>query len=292
MRAAAEDYVERGWPVFVLGRSKRPVANCKTCKTATADHNPQTCDCLTCHGFYAATTNLDRVHEMLARVPRGLLAIRTGTTSGLFVVDIDPRNGGQLDPATMTPTRAIKTGSDGWHLYYQHPGGVLPSQPLPGVDGVDIKADGGYVVAPPSTHPETGRPYRVAVDLEVQEIPRALRDAVTGTRSAAARATVDSPLRQPTAAGLPRPFGAGGISHPDKLLVAHLGAVARARKGSRRKTLYGAARGLARMVVAGALTHSEAVDALTDAGRAAEQTDRDIRTAVAGGFRAEGLHAA
>ena len=94
-------------------------------------------------------------------MPRGLLAIRTGTAAGLAVVDIDPRNGGQIDPALMTPTATVATGGGGWHLYYRYPGGpLLPA--LPGRAGVDVKADGGYVVAPPSIHPGTGRRYRWA----------------------------------------------------------------------------------------------------------------------------------
>ena len=83
----------------------------------------------------------------------------------------------------------------------------------------------------------------------------------------------------------------GGISHPDKLLSAHLDAVRRAAEGHRRTTLYGAARGVARMVAAGAIDHTAAVAALTDVGREAEQTDREIRAAIAGGFRDEGIAA-
>ena len=52
---AALDAADRGWPVFVLGRSKRPLANCPACRNPPADHDPAVCDCLTCHGFYAAT---------------------------------------------------------------------------------------------------------------------------------------------------------------------------------------------------------------------------------------------
>jgi hypothetical protein len=140
--------MERGWPVFVLGRSKRPVANCPACRTATPGHDPARCECLTCHGFHAATLDPARLAAMLTAVPRGLLAIRTGTAAGLAVVDIDPRNGGQVDRALMTPTAAVATGGGGWHLYYRHPGGPLLTA-LPGRAGVDVKADGGYVVAPP-----------------------------------------------------------------------------------------------------------------------------------------------
>jgi hypothetical protein len=68
----------------------------------------------------------------------------------------------------------------------------------------------------------------------------------------------------------------GGISHPDKLLAAHLDAVRRAPKGKRRATLYGAARGVARMVAAGAIDQADAVTALTFVGHQAAQSDRDI----------------
>src|SRR2546429_5349672 len=102
--AAARGYVAAGWPVFVLGRSKRPVANCQACRLAGPDHDPQACTCLTCHGFYAATTDPDRIRAMLATLPHGLLAIRTRTASGLLVLDIDPRHGGHVHPALLDPT--------------------------------------------------------------------------------------------------------------------------------------------------------------------------------------------
>jgi hypothetical protein len=98
---------------------------------AEADHDRTGCGCLTCHGFYAATSSPARLSAMLGAVPGGLLAIRTGAVSGLCVVDIDPRNGGQLDPALMTPTATVATGGGGWHLYYCHPG-VSTAAMLPG----------------------------------------------------------------------------------------------------------------------------------------------------------------
>ncbi|MBN1170544.1 MAG: bifunctional DNA primase/polymerase, partial [Micromonosporaceae bacterium] len=108
----AVDYTRRGWPVFLLGRSKRPVANCPHCPTKGegSAHDPDTCGCLTCHGFYAATLDPDRIEAMIERVPRGLLAIRTGRASGLLVVDIDPAHGGTIDPDLMNPTRVVASG--------------------------------------------------------------------------------------------------------------------------------------------------------------------------------------
>ena len=217
---------------------------------------------------------------MLRQVPAGLLAIRTGTAAGLAVVDIDPRNGGQLDRALMTPTAAVATGGGGWHLYYRHPGGpLLPA--LPGRPGVDVKADGGYVVAPPSIHTGTGRPYRWAGERPVIEMPPALRAALALPPTAP-----PAPLTGP-----PPTRRAGGISSPAGLLAAHLRAVQDAPEGRRRVTLYGAARGIARMVTAGAITEHDARAALTAAGLAAQQTERDIRAAIDGAFRDEGAAA-
>jgi hypothetical protein len=274
--AAGCDYIARGWPVFVLGRSKRPVANCPSCRDG--GHDRAGCPCLTCHGFYAAMLDPGRLAAMLRAVPRGLLAIRTGTASGLLVVDIDPRNGGQLDRDLMTPTAAVATGGGGWHLYYRHPGGATPPA-LPGRDGVDLKGDGGYVTAPPSVHPDTGRPYRWAGGRAVNEMAPALRAAVCAQPSRA-----DAGPRRP----LPRPRAAGAISNPAALLAANLRRVDQAPKGSRRHTLYGAARGVARMVNAGAIDPAAAIAALTDTGERAEQEPRAIREAITGAFKAEG----
>jgi len=281
LQAAALGYIRRGWPVFVLGRSKRPAANCPACRGAGPGHDPAACGCLTCHGFHAATTSPARLAAMLATVPRGLLAIRTGTAAGLAIIDIDPRNGGAIDRALMTPTATVATGGGGWHLYYRHPGGpLLPA--LPGRAGVDVKADGGYVVAPPSVHPGTGQAYRWAGERPVTEMPPALAAALTPPPAPASPALLSRPVPARRA---------GGISSPAALLAAHLRAVETAPEGRRRVTLYGAARGIARMVTAGAIAEVDARAALTAAGLAAAQTERDIRAAIDGAFRDEGAAA-
>jgi len=281
--AAALAYAALGWPVFWLGKSKRPVVNCKACPKG--GHDPADCGHLTCHGFHAATTSPERIAAMRRAVPGGLLAIRTGQASGLAVIDIDPRNGGQIDHELMTPTAAVATGGGGWHLYYRHPGGpLLPD--LPGHPGVDVKADGGYTVAPPSVHPGTGKPYQWAARRAMSEMPPALRAALTRPEPPPVPAVPAAARTTPQ-----RAAGAGGISDPAALLASHLRAIQNAPEGTRRRTLYGAARGVARMVTAGAITETEAVAALTAAGRAASQTDRDIHSAITAAFQAEGAAA-
>jgi hypothetical protein len=84
---AALDYAGRGWPVFLLGRTERPVANCPDCRLAGTDHDREACP-------YPGRP---------ARHPHRYRV-------GLFIVDIDPRQGGRIEPALMTPTATVATG--------------------------------------------------------------------------------------------------------------------------------------------------------------------------------------
>ncbi|MFI6680155.1 bifunctional DNA primase/polymerase [Kribbella sp. NPDC050470] len=282
---AALAAAEGGWPVFMLGRSKRPVANCDDCPKNA--HDPATCGHLTCHGFYAASTDLARVAAIVATVPGGQLAVRTGAASGLLVVDVDPAHGGSQSLAELVAhelvprTLWVRSGSGGVHLYYRHPGREMQSRPMPKRAGIDIKADGGYVVLPPSIHHRTRNPYEWGTGpAEPVEMPPAL---VT--------TCLPPPEPETPCAGQITTTETRGISHPERLLTAHLDAVRNAPEGRRRTTLYGAARGVARMVAAGAINHADAIAALTDVGQQAEQTARDIRAAITGGFRDEGIAA-
>lgn len=286
--AAAVDLIDvYGWRLFLLGRSKRPVANCRNCPSSKVDptHNPALCNCLTCHGPYAATADPVRLRAIFEAIPGGLLAVATGPTSKVVVIDVDTYQGGRIDSARMPSTLCVATGNDGWHLYYAYPGGPLPNSQKRIAEGVDVRGDGGYAVLPPSIHPTTRRPYRWANARQVNEMPRALADACRP--GPAARSTTS-----PAASAVPvRTIGSGarGISSPSALLAAHIAAVDRASEGKRRTVLYGASRGVARMVAAGVIEPLDAVAALTAAGRRAEQSERDINAAIVGGFRDENV---
>ena len=68
-----------------------------------------------------------------------------------------------------TTTMMVRTGN-GWHIYYRHPGGTLKNSVGQLGVGLDIRADGGYVVAAPSRH-ANGEIYTVEQDLEVEQPP-------------------------------------------------------------------------------------------------------------------------
>lgn len=91
--------------------------------------------------------------------PKANIGVVCGRISGLVVLDIDGKEGEKsLAKKRNAPiTIAAKTGK-GSHFYYLHPGREVKNfarkEP-----GLDFRGDGGYVVAPPSIHPETKNEY-------------------------------------------------------------------------------------------------------------------------------------
>ncbi|NLE59907.1 MAG: DUF3987 domain-containing protein [Planctomycetes bacterium] len=115
---------------------------------------------LTENGFRDAATDEATVGRWWRSNPRANIGLPTGTASGLVVLDIDPRNGGEAGFAELQSrhgqlpeTVESTTGAGGRHLFIQHPGGHVPCSQGELAAGVDVKGDGGYVVLPPSVHP-------------------------------------------------------------------------------------------------------------------------------------------
>lgn len=97
-----------------------------------------------------------------------------------LVVDVDPRNGGDEGWSRLVADLAIdvgayptvRTGSGGLHVYMALPEGtgrLKNDLTADGYPGVELKSVGRQVVAPGSIHPETGKPYVVAKDLDPLE---------------------------------------------------------------------------------------------------------------------------
>jgi hypothetical protein len=119
---------------------------------------------LTQHGFKDATTDEKQIRDWWKAHPDANIGIPTGAATGLLVVDIDPRNGGPEDRSDfiqqfgpIPKTAEVITGSGGRHLLFRYSGGPVPKTLA---KGIDLKGDGGYVVAPPSQH-ASGRRYEV-----------------------------------------------------------------------------------------------------------------------------------
>ncbi len=170
---AAAAYLARGWSVLPLQRGdKRPLIRWETLQQAHAD---------------AAT-----LARWFAHWPDANIGIVTGEISNLIVLDVDPKHGGDDSLADLErrfgqlpDTVEAGTGGGGRHLYFTHPGGFVPNRA--GLkQGIDLRGDGGYVVAPPSLHP-SGQPYawargRAPEETAVAALPRWLLFAGRGAR--------------------------------------------------------------------------------------------------------------
>ena len=107
-----------------------------------------------------ASTEPSQIADWWNQWPDSNVGIVTGSKSGLLCLDVDPRNGG--DEALKKLEQRIgkvsgdaltaQTGGGGQHLIFQHPGGYIKSKANELGAGLDIKADGGYIVAAPSNH--------------------------------------------------------------------------------------------------------------------------------------------
>lgn len=93
----------------------------------------------------------EKVHEWSEVYQGAGIGIVTGKVSGITVVDIDVKNTEKTSLSTFPPTYTVQTPSGGYHLYYQYSDTVGTSaNQFPQYPYVDIRNDGGYVVAPPS----------------------------------------------------------------------------------------------------------------------------------------------
>lgn len=134
---AAAEYAALGWPVFPLRFGEKEPA--------------------TAHGFKDATTDCEQLSNWFQNLSRNV-GIATGEESGLLVIDADIYKDGcqfdiveqQLGP--LPDTYQVKTANGGHHYYFNYPTGDLvnSSQSKLGAK-IDVRAEGGYVVAPPST---------------------------------------------------------------------------------------------------------------------------------------------
>lgn len=136
MLRAAANYYKLGFSIIPLGQEKDEVlVKWKQYQTTRA--------------------TLEEIAAWIQRWPEINLGVVTGAISGIVVVDIE--NGGSAKG--YEPTVIAKSGRDGRHLYYRHPGNRIIKNGIRVAELTDIRGDGGYVVLPPSVL-SGGRSYK------------------------------------------------------------------------------------------------------------------------------------
>jgi hypothetical protein len=110
------------------------------------------------HGCASATTDEEIIRMWWAKWPDAHIGMATGAGSGVWVLDEDPRHGGdnsrhglEQDYGKLPNTRQSVTGSKGSHRFFLHPGLKVKNE-IAIAPGLDIRGDGGLVILPPSGH--------------------------------------------------------------------------------------------------------------------------------------------
>ena len=154
---AALAYAQRGWRVFPLHGIVNGVCTCGRPDCGSAGKHP-----LVRRGLYEATTDTRVIKEWWRGWRSANIGVATGADSGIVVFDIDlPVAFASLDrliEVTLPRTLTGLTGGGGLHLVCSSSDAELGNSAgrLPGVEedlpGIDLRANGGYIVAPPSVH--------------------------------------------------------------------------------------------------------------------------------------------
>lgn len=247
-------YLAHTWHIFPLRpRSKEP---------------------LTEHGWKDASTDPNQISEWQARWPNSNWGIATGP-SNLLVVDLDGFEGqatwARLTKQHEAPTTLTSiTGGGGRHVVYldPHRRGRNTTKKL-GV-GIDTRGQGGYIVAPPSIHPN-GQAYRWAI-APLRRVPEWVLRALQPPRPALPPPRIGPHL--------------GATAYGERALAGILDRLRRSSEGERHDINYWAAVRAGQLYASGhipmtALDDVRAVAAgtRTDQGR----VDRDTREGWAWG---------
>lgn len=232
-------------------------------------------------GRNAASRDPDLVRRWWEAVPAANIGVATGGSGGLLVVDLDgdeaadwygaallehgPPGGGALpDGATVRTAR-------GWHLWLRPPAGVSVRSSAGRVGPkVDVRGDGGYVIAPPSRHP-AGRRYVWRDPLPEGPLPELTSAWVDllGRRR-------ERPVPPPAA---PAPPATAATPYGREAARRELERLREAPKGTRNHALNQAAFALGQLVAGGELPYEATRAFLVDAGLAIGLTRREVEGA-------------
>lgn len=122
----------------------------------------------TANGVKAATTDADTIRRWWQQLPDANIGVATGEPSNIFVLDVDGIDAEvelrkfETQHGALPATVEVITAR-GRHVYFKMPDAAIRNSTGKLAPDLDIRASGGYVLAPPSIHP-TGRRYAWSVD--------------------------------------------------------------------------------------------------------------------------------
>jgi hypothetical protein len=262
MLQTALSYVRRGWSVIPLKpRGKRPHFPLLPIKVDETGHPRRTWE-----PYQARLPTEEEVITWWELSPNANIGIVSGAVSGIIVLDLD---GPEVAQHREIPTTPISLTGNGMHIFFRHRG--ARSFRLP---GMDLKADGGYVVAPPSVHP-SGRRYawQLGPFIEPATPPDWLMETMFPHR-----------IEHET------PPVHRGSAYGRAALHGELNTLARTQIGARNNQLNRSAFSLGQLLAAGLLDRTEVEHTLTMVASAIGLGAREIQATLRSGLEAGMRH--
>jgi len=264
----AKGYTKRGWRVFPL-HGKHPY--------------PGT------HGLTDASGDGAQVVAWWQQHSEANVGVRTGAApdgSGIWVLDLDSGFDAEARVDAVAAGReyrntlTVRTGGGGLHLVYQYgpeltayltaSGLTLPTRNGIGGKGLDVRSDGGYIVAVPSVHPDTGRAYAWESKAAIAVAPEWLVSMVA------------KPVEQRRAAPPPPRVEGGGFG--SAVLRNAVAKVTASTVGERHDTLLAQARTVGGYIVSAGISVVDAEAALVEAGDGCGKPAKEVRRTVRDGL--------
>jgi hypothetical protein len=166
-------------------------------------------------GFKNATWHPEQIVGWWSKWPDAQIGIPTGKINHLFVIDVDGPEGERAATKLNLPeTFTVATRPGRWQFWFRQPDGMCGKCSAGALGSqLDTRGDGGYVIAPPSIHHETGKPYRVVKNLPWAPAPIELLEprAVPGSHAPTAD-TIPQGQRHKTMLSIAGALRARGLS--------------------------------------------------------------------------------
>lgn len=253
----AISYLDRGWPIFPCRSRAEEHVDPHTGEIVTMGEKTP----LTSNGFRGATKFRRIVDRWWADWPDAAVGLPTGSPTGFFALDIDNKPGGangfdwlsdmEAEHGPLPPTAQVKSPNGGLHLYFKYVVGTRNRGALG--SGVDIRSEGGYVLAAGSEM-ANGRRYEWVGDTrEIADAPAWLLELLL-------------PRSSPTRVAVPG-RAVTNSAYVDAAVDRELADLAGEPMGNRNNALNDAAFSLGTFVGAGALPEAEARALLQDVAR-------------------------
>lgn len=253
----AQHYVGQGWPVFPCRSHAEENVDQATGEIITLGEKTP----LTPNGFKGATRFPRIIERWWSDWPDAAVGLPTGEKTGLFALDIDNKPGGangfdwlaemEAEHGPLPDTARVTSPNGGLHIYFKYVVGTRNRGALGA--GVDIRSEGGYVLAAGSTM-ANGRSYKWETDTrEIADAPAWLLDLLLPT---SAPAHTQYSLSAAT-----------NNAYVDAAVDRELADLAGAPMGTRNNALNDAAFSIGTIVGAGALSEAEARALLQDVAR-------------------------